>query len=83
MKLSHTLTKKEHLVLQYMEDFLKEYDNLPTCRQLAAHFSWQSPGAAHKHVKALNKKQYIQFYTERRYRFTRLNQSQDNIQIET
>lgn len=67
-----TLTKKQVLVLDFMRKFHAEQDQLPPCHVLCSHFGWSGLNAATDHLKALERKGYIEKnILGCKYRFTR------------
>ncbi len=53
------LTNRQAQVLEFIKDFLAAHGYPPTVREVAAHFGFKSPRAAHDHMKALQRKGYI------------------------
>ena len=53
------LTNRQQQVLNFIQDFQNEHGFSPTVREVAAHFGFRSPRAAHDHIKALEKKGYL------------------------
>lgn len=53
------LTKRQSEVLALIERFREENGYPPTVREVAAHFGFRSPRAAHDHMKALEKKGFL------------------------
>jgi repressor LexA len=53
------LTKRQAEVLEFINRYLEEHGYPPTVREVAAHFGFRSPRAAHDHMKALQKKGYL------------------------
>ncbi len=53
------LTNRQAQVLEFISDHLARHGYPPTVREVAAHFGFRSPRAAHDHVKALQKKGYL------------------------
>lgn len=54
------LTTRQSQVLNFILDFSSQHGYPPTVREVAAHFGFRSPRAAHDHMKALQKKGFIQ-----------------------
>ena len=53
------LTPRQSQVLEFITDYLESRGYPPTVREVAAHFGFRSPRAAHDHMKALQRKGYI------------------------
>lgn len=53
------LTVKQKNILQWIAEKVKENGFPPTVQEIADEFSFKSKNAAHKHLEALEKKQYI------------------------
>lgn len=54
-----TLTPRQREVLEFVARFLNAEGRAPTIRQIAQHFQIQSPQGAHRHLVALDKKDYL------------------------
>jgi repressor LexA len=54
------LTKRQRQVLEFIQDKQDSERLIPTHREIAAHFGFNSPNAASIHVKALRAKGYLQ-----------------------
>ncbi|MGD8564015.1 MAG: transcriptional repressor LexA [Desulfarculaceae bacterium] len=50
------LTRRQGQVLEFITQYQAEHGFPPTVREVAAHFGFRSPRAAHDHIKALEKK---------------------------
>jgi len=53
------LTKRQAEVLEFINTYLEDHGYPPTVREVAAHFGFRSPRAAHDHMKALQRKGYL------------------------
>ncbi|KMY69147.1 hypothetical protein AAU61_06450 [Desulfocarbo indianensis] len=53
------LTPRQAQVLTFINDYLDEHGYPPTVREVAGHFGFRSPRAAHDHMKALQKKGFL------------------------
>lgn len=66
------LTARQALVLDFMRKFHAEQDQLPPGHVLCSHFGWAGLNAATDHLKALERKGYIEKnILGCKYRFTR------------
>ena len=54
------LTKRQRQVLEFIQDKLDSGTLIPTYREIAAHFGFNSPNAVLIHIKALRNKGYLQ-----------------------
>lgn len=54
------ITHRQACVLRYMATFLAANDQLPTMQSMATAFGWASPESARCHMRALEKKGYLQ-----------------------
>ncbi|MFH1035468.1 MAG: transcriptional repressor LexA [Pseudomonadota bacterium] len=53
------LTDRQAQVLEFINSFLTRQGYPPTVREVASHFGFRSPRAAHDHMKALQKKGFL------------------------
>jgi len=53
------LTPRQAQVLAFINNYLDEHGYPPTVREVAGHFGFRSPRAAHDHMKALQKKGFL------------------------
>jgi repressor LexA len=53
------LTDRQSQVLEFINSFLATQGYPPTVREVASHFGFRSPRAAHDHMKALQKKGFL------------------------
>jgi repressor LexA len=53
------LTRRQAQVLEFINNYLDEHGYPPTVREVAGHFGFRSPRAAHDHMKALERKGYL------------------------
>jgi repressor LexA len=53
------LTNKQEKILRFIEEFWASYSLSPTYQEIQAHFGFESPNAAQKHIGALLKKGYL------------------------
>lgn len=73
-----TITRRQSEILEFIKDFINANKYPPTVREIGEHFSI-SPKAAHDHLKALGKKGYIT-YCSNRSRTIELTQGADEIE---
>ncbi len=60
MKPKSDMTRTQFLVLRCICRSIREHGWQPSMRELADHFGWASPSAAVSHLRALEKKGYIE-----------------------
>jgi SOS-response transcriptional repressor LexA len=65
------LTTGEYKCLCFMDEFLKEWDNLPTCREICRKFNVKSTASAHTWIQGLVDKGFIEKFGGGKYRFAR------------
>ena len=53
------LTPRQGEILDYLKDFIRNRGYPPTVREISAHFGFQGPGGAKKHLDALERKRAI------------------------
>ncbi len=53
------LTDKQHEILTFIADYLRDHQSAPAIREIADHFGFSSPKAATDHVNALVRKGYL------------------------
>ena len=68
------LTARQAQVLEFMRNFHRDNDQLPTQECLCARFGWKSPNSALTFLKILEFKGYIERNTLGKFRFTRIGQ---------
>lgn len=54
-----TLTKKQREILDYIEDFQREFGYSPSYREIGEHFDLSSPATVYQHVKNLERRGYL------------------------
>ena len=59
MILNMPLTKRQHEILSYLQDFLNIHGFSPTLEEIAEHFSLASLNGVFKHLKALEERGFI------------------------
>jgi len=57
------LSPRQDKILQFITEFQAEYNFPPSTREICAHFGFASPKAAIDHLKALEKKGYLQIHS--------------------
>lgn len=57
------LSSKQDKILQFVTEFQAEYNFPPSTREICSHFGFASPRAAIDHLKALERKGYIQIHS--------------------
>lgn len=57
------LSPKQDKILQFITEFQARYDFPPSTREICSHFGFTSPRAAIDHLKALEKKGYLQIHS--------------------
>lgn len=65
------LTTRQQQVLGFMLQFLADNDQLPPMHVISSRFGFSSPNAAHEHVKALERKGFIERNAVGNFRFVR------------
>ena len=70
-KKNKNLTHDEYALLGFLDEYLKEYDGMPTCRDICKHFKAKSTATAHNWLKGLEREGFIEYHQPSRYRFTR------------
>jgi SOS-response transcriptional repressor LexA len=63
-------SKRQGEVLRYLAEFYARNDQLPPLDTVCAHFGWRSWNAAMDHVRALERKGYLERNDVGKYRFT-------------
>lgn len=58
-----SLTKKQKQILDYIEEFVKEFGYAPSYREIGEHFGLTSPATIFQHIKSLEDKGYIKVKT--------------------
>jgi repressor LexA len=53
------LTSRQTQVLEFINQYLEDHGYPPTVREVAGHFGFRSPRAAHDHMKALERKGHL------------------------
>ncbi len=54
------LTKKQQAILDYLKEYYVKHQSSPTQQELAQHFGLKAKSTIHKHLKALERKGFIQ-----------------------
>jgi len=56
------LTKRQREVLYFLHKHFRRFDVMPSHRDIAEHFGWNSSKAAQDHLRVLRDKGYIRIY---------------------
>lgn len=54
-----TLTKKQRAILDYIEDFQREFGYSPSYREIGEHFDLSSPATVFQHIKNLERRGFV------------------------
>ncbi len=65
------LTARQPLVLDFMQQFFAENDQPPPATAVAEHFGFKSLNSAYDHIKALERKGFIERNAVGNFRFVR------------
>ena len=58
------LTKRQSEVLNFVKNFVKDYDYSPSCREIAEGVGLSSPATVHQHLQTLKSKGFLNCSTE-------------------
>jgi SOS-response transcriptional repressor LexA len=54
-----TLTRAQHMIYQYLRDYIAAMGYAPSFEEIAANFGYSSLGTVHEHLSNLERKGYI------------------------
>lgn len=57
--MSRALTKRQHEILEYIEQYIKEHDYAPSFREIAEYFAFSSVATVAEHIETLKRKGYL------------------------